>query len=140
MIKINNKGFTLLELLMVIIVIGILASVAIPQYQNFIEKARASEAVNFIGQIIKAEELVKLETDNYTYILGDLLLEIPADNTTHWNYTIGNPPPATSILFISAQRTNLDATASIQGTNIMWFIDVFGVDVWSGTHPGVPST
>ena len=45
----NNKAFTLLELLMVVIIIGILATIALPQYENFKEKAIVSEVVRILG-------------------------------------------------------------------------------------------
>jgi prepilin-type N-terminal cleavage/methylation domain-containing protein len=61
----SRKGFTMLELLMVVIVIGILASLAIPQYQSFMEKARAAEAKNFIGAIRNAQELYYLAHNIY---------------------------------------------------------------------------
>jgi len=46
-----KKGFTLLEVLIVVIIIGVLAAIALPQYVNTIEKARSAEATSNIGAL-----------------------------------------------------------------------------------------
>ncbi|WP_440454436.1 pilin [Psychrobacter sp. ASPA161_9] len=51
-----QKGFTLIELMIVVAIIGILAAIAIPQYQNYIAKSQVSRAVAETGAIKTAYE------------------------------------------------------------------------------------
>ena len=51
----NRKGFTLVELMIVVAIIGILAAIAIPNFLNFRLKAKASEAKSNLGAIRTTE-------------------------------------------------------------------------------------
>ena len=68
------RGFTLLELLMVVIIVAILASLALPQYIKAAEKARATEALQLLGQIRTSEGRYKAQSTNnvFTNVPGDL--------------------------------------------------------------------
>ena len=52
----TQKGFTLIELMIVVAIIGILAAIAIPQYQNYIAKSQVSRAMAESGAVKTAVE------------------------------------------------------------------------------------
>lgn len=60
-IRKNKTGFTLLELLIVVIIIGILASLAIPQYLKVARRSWSAEALSNIGTLVKAEVIYYAE-------------------------------------------------------------------------------
>ena len=66
----NQKGFTLIELMIVVAIIGILAAIAIPAYQDYTTRAQVTEGLNMAGTAKSAV------TEAYT-ANGDW----PADNT-----------------------------------------------------------
>ena len=57
----NNAAFTLIELLVVVLIIGILASVALPQYNKAVRKARLSELATTFNSISKGIDVYLLE-------------------------------------------------------------------------------
>lgn len=50
-----KKAFTLLELIVVVIIMSILISIAIPRFQGAIEKSRSAEAISILGMLRKAQ-------------------------------------------------------------------------------------
>ena len=60
-----NQGFTLIELMVVVIVIAILAAIAIPSYQHFVRKGIAAQAQQEMQKI--AEQLERHKSRNFSY-------------------------------------------------------------------------
>ena len=74
--KNTTQGFTLIELLVVVLIIGILAAIALPKYQQAVEKSRAVEATLFLNNLDKAETVHHLSTGEFTNNLDDLDIDL----------------------------------------------------------------
>lgn len=66
----NEKGFTLIELTIVILVVSILATISAVVYNNFLKQARVVEAKGFLNALARQETAYYVENDAYT---GNLL-------------------------------------------------------------------
>jgi type IV pilus assembly protein PilE len=61
----HSKGITLVELLIVILIVGILAGVAVPVYTNYMVRARRSDAKTVLEQVRAAQEMWRAERGSY---------------------------------------------------------------------------
>ena len=64
--KSNKQAFTLIELLVVVLIIGILAAVALPQYQKAVTKSRVATILPTLSSMVKAQEAYYLANGQYT--------------------------------------------------------------------------
>jgi type IV pilus assembly protein PilA len=68
----NKKGFTLIELMIVVAIIGILAAIAIPNFMTYQCKAKQSEAKSILGALRTAQEAYYAEHSIYAADTGEL--------------------------------------------------------------------
>ena len=69
----NKKGFTLVELVIVIVIVGILSAISVPVYRGYIEKAIMAEGQTLLGAIGKAELAYHLQHKRF----------LPVEKTDH---------------------------------------------------------
>lgn len=81
----QHSGFTLLEVMITVVIVGILASIAYPSYLDSVRKANRSEAIAELQNILAAQERYFLA--NRTYAKDLTLLGYPAGGTLD-NYTL----------------------------------------------------
>ena len=85
----NSKAFTLIELLVVVLIIGILAAVAVPQYQKAVIKSRYATLKNLTKSLADAQEVYYLSNGHYADNFDDLDVDGPFSGETYHPTTSG---------------------------------------------------
>ena len=68
----NSKGFTLIELMIVVVIIGILAAIAIPKFSQASDRAKEKEADGILKQIYTTQMAYKAQHGTFTTVAADL--------------------------------------------------------------------
>ncbi len=132
----NNKGFTLVELIIVVAIIAVLAAVLAPQYLQYVERARQSNDLQVATSIMRAS----------TVALADPRNEVPANTTFTVTWTTEST--ATPTLTVDGSTDAVDArilndVAEVMGwaalnttTNVMEY-DASAVDGGQSANAGI---
>lgn len=108
--RFKSRGFTLIELMIVVIVAAILVAIAVPSYRQYVLRSHRTEAKAALLNLAAAQEKFYLQNNTYTEELADAPpdgLGIPA-TTEHGYYTIA--------IAAGADETAFAATATATGS------------------------
>lgn len=86
----NKKGFTLMELLVVLVIIGILTTIALPGYIRSVERARATEALGALKALNESISIYFVEKQRCPARLGQLTATLPTESTKSFDFTIND--------------------------------------------------
>lgn len=92
----KDKGFTLIEMMVVVAIIGVLAAIAYPSYQRYVIKTKRTDMMSEMQNIASEIESRKLAQGSYNAISAgikdDFAIEYPRQGTQLYDVTI-NPNP-----------------------------------------------
>jgi prepilin-type N-terminal cleavage/methylation domain-containing protein len=94
----NTKGFTLIELMIVVVIIGILAALAIPRFSKAADTAKEKEADGIIKQVHTMQQAYRAKEGGWAASVADLetvgFEAPPANSLKHytWNATVNGDP------------------------------------------------
>lgn len=97
----RHQGFTLVELMVVIVIVALMAAIAVPLYTNYVEDSRRSEGAGGLAAVATAQQTYYQRNGAYCDSLGLLNVDL-SDLAANWTFAnpslITGPPPGFSVV------------------------------------------
>jgi len=113
--KQNNKGFTLIELMITVAILGVLATIAVPQYQNYITTTSRSDATSALQRMADAQEQYVLRTNAGSYTTNTALIGGSETERGYYTLSVESADASSYVLKATAITTERQAN-DFEGT------------------------
>jgi prepilin-type N-terminal cleavage/methylation domain-containing protein len=132
----SRKGFTLVELAVVIVIIGVLAAFGVPRFMTSVERSKAAEAFNYLSAVRSSQERYQAREGTYASDITTLDISFPAPTY----FTVGTiAAGATSSLETSwtLTLTRVGAAAGYGAYTVIFTQDGFDVTSTITASPAI---
>ena len=128
-----RKGFTLVELAVVIIIIGILAAFAVPRFLDSVERSKAGEAFNYLAAVRSAQERYSIRQGTYADDITKLDIQMPDPKY----FTVGTPAAGSTGSLEDSWTLSLTRSGNASGYGA--YKVVFTDQGYDGTNSDIPA-
>jgi type IV pilus assembly protein PilA len=136
----NQKGFTLIELMIVVAIIGILAAIAIPAYQDYIARSQVSEGVQLLGGGKTPLAEFFADQGRWPTTANSVMGTLAGKYVANIGYATGSPVnPTSNELILEAQFKPTGVSKLIQSAR-MSHRTTNGGKIWNCGNTGVTSS
>jgi type IV pilus assembly protein PilE len=124
----KSRGFTLIELMVVVAVIAILAAIALPSYRAQVRKSRRTDAIATINSIMLAEERFRTNNPNFAYWADTGFDFASAPTSTYYTFALTPNAGSPTNYTLKATGVGDQAKDKAEGTSCATIAYVFGAD------------
>lgn len=124
----GQRAFTLIELMIIVVVMGVLMAIAIPSYKQYQVKSNRAEAQGFLMELAQRQQEYLLQSRTYAGDVDSLNATTPDNLTRNYTVTINavsGPPPAFTITATPVAGSTQDGDGNLS-------LDQAGTKLWAG--------